>query len=402
LHTAHGALARFLESQGKLSEALAESRLEARGLPNDGGAQYRLGNLLHRSGLLTEAEHVLLEAQRLRPNDGPTKTALAQVRQKLKLAGDEQAARAAASEQPTDAAARAGLGNLLAGLGQLEGAEAELTEAVRLVPETVSFRQSLASVLSRQKKLAEEETQRREIIRLKPLDAGAHFSLGNACARQGQWPAALAAFEKSAELDSKNHWAWYGVTVLRLELGDVEGYRQASREMLDRFQNDPLPEVWDRAAKTCLLTADGAGELERAVALADKAVAGNEKNRYFWYFQFSKGLAEYRAGNDAAALVWLDKFLARRQTITATQTTYAPFYASGQAVLALAQHRLKRSADAAAALTSAQALVKQWMPAGTTEQPFNFDWDDWLRARLLVREAETTLKAAAVETGQGK
>jgi hypothetical protein len=225
-----------------------------------------------------------------------------------------------------------------------------------------------------------------------------HFYLGNALARQAKWQEASLAFAKAAELDPANHWAWFGVTVLRLETGDLDGYRQASRDMLARFQSSTLPEVWDRTARTCLLSADGAGELARALALSERAASGQERHTLYLYFQLTKALAEYRAANLAAAQTWLDKFQSR--TLLDPEGRLAPYIATGHAVGALIQHGQKRPAEAAASLAKAQALVDETMPDGSASRPLAFDWDDWLRARLLTREATTTLAGAAPQPAQ--
>jgi tetratricopeptide (TPR) repeat protein len=355
-----------------------------------------LGRLLLRQGAYAEAEQELAEVLRLRPQETSAKNDLATARQRVKLAADEPALRVAVQERPNDAEARGRLGILLNGLGRYADAEAELAEAVRLAPNDAAHRQALARALSKQNKLAAEEEQRRQVVRLLPEVSLSHFNLGNALARQAKWQETSQAFAKAAELDPAYHWTWLGLTVLRLETGDVEGYRQASRDMLARFESATLPEIWERTAKTCLLTADGAGELKRALALAERAVSGNERHTLYWYFQLTKALAEYRAGNLDLAQGWLDKFQSRTQADP--EGRYAPFFATGHAVGALIQHGQKRPAEAATSLAKAQALVDETMPDGSASRPLAFDWDDWLRARLLTREAAAAL--AGAKTGE--
>jgi len=395
---AHSGLARSLDKQGRFAEAIAEYRQCVKNAPQEASLQYLLGNLLLRTGDYAAAEQALTEALRLRPQDGAIKTDLATVRQRLKLAADEPALRTAVKERRDDADAHIRLGNLLSGLVRYADAEVELGEAVRLTPNHVGYRQWLAAALSKQNKLAAEEEHRRQIVRLLPEVGQSHFDLGNALARQAKWQEAGQAFAKAAELDPANHLAWFDVTVLRLETGDVEGYRQASRDMLARFESATLPEIWERTAKTCLHSADGAGELKRALALAERAVNGNERHSLYWYFQLNKALAEYRAGNLAAAQDWLDKFQSRTQPDP--EHRFASFFATGHAVGALIQHGQKRPAEAAASLAKAQALVDQTMPDGSAARPLEFNWGDWLRARLLTREAAAALAATTPQPAQ--
>jgi hypothetical protein len=108
----------------------------------------------------------------------------------------------------------------------------------------------------------------------------------------------------------------------------------------------------------------------------------------------NKALAEHRAGNFAAAESWLEKFRAKSPPLEPNNTRFAPFYALGYAVAALNFHRQQQPTEAAAYLAKAQATVDQYMPDGSAARPLDFNWDDWLRARLLLREATKTLHEA--------
>jgi hypothetical protein len=103
-------------------------------------------------------------------------------------------------------------------------------------------------------------------------------------------------------------------------------------------------------------------------------------------------LAEFRAGNHAQALLWLEKFTARTQQHGPAGVTYAPYFALGHSAISLTQFRQGDRIKAAGALSKAQKLIDDSMPTGKPDRPLNNDWDDWLRARLLVREAESALQ----------
>jgi hypothetical protein len=96
----------------------------------------------------------------------------------------------------------------------------------------------------------------------------------------------------------------------------------------------------------------------------------------------------------------LEKFLARRQPPGRDGAAFAPFYALGQAVLALTQHALKHPAEAAAALAKARELSAEYEPDGSPDDPYDYNWDDWLRARLLLREATAALQSAPANETQ--
>jgi hypothetical protein len=117
-------------------------------------------------------------------------------------------------------------------------------------------------------------------------------------------------------------------------------------------------------------------DLNRVQKLADLAVTGT-KDRWFL---FVKGLAEYRAGQHAEAVKWLERL--------GPDAHGAQIDASGFAVLARAQHRLGQKKQARAALHSGQAIVAEKMPDPAAGRPFEGMWQDWLHCQILLREAE--------------
>jgi serine/threonine protein kinase/WD40 repeat protein/tetratricopeptide (TPR) repeat protein len=234
-------------------------------------------------------------------------------------------------------------------------------------------------------------------LRLRKARLGPHhpdtlrsmWNLGDTCARLGRWDQALAALGQVAELGPGNHWYVYQAAALHLRAGDVAAYRRACRAMLERFGDTDQPDVADRTAKTCLLAAGAVTDLDRVLNLADRAVTGTEKHRWYRWFVFGKALAEYRAGRHAQAVEWLRRYAAN------------PFGgsidASAFAVLAMAQLRLGRVEAARAALGSAEKIVADKLPDPAAGRPFGGDWDDWLRCQLLLGEARQKMKKESGE-----
>ncbi len=217
-----------------------------------------------------------------------------------------------------------------------------------------------------------------------PKSAEAQNHLGEALARLGCWDEAAAAIDKAADLDPTNHMYLYQAAPLHLRAGDVAGYRRLSRTMLDRFQEAKEPIVADRTAKTCSLAPGSVPDFDRVQKLADRIVKGTEKDAAYRAFVLVKGLAEYRAGRQAEALKWLERFGPHAD---GSQDVVA------FAVRAMAQHRLGQKEQAGAALKSAQAIFAEKMPDPAAGRPFDVLWQNWLQCQILLREAESLVNA---------
>jgi tetratricopeptide (TPR) repeat protein len=221
------------------------------------------------------------------------------------------------------------------------------------------------------------------LLEMEPNFHQAQHLLGDAHARLGRWSQARTALEQAARLDPANHWYAYQLAILRLQLGDLAGYRCCCRELLARHGEVHRPEVAERLTKTCLLVSGAVPDVERLVRLADRAVTGTRKHPGYRYFLFAKALAEYRAGRPAQALAWLDRF--------APNSRGNHIDALAFAVLTMAQQQLGQEEQARAALRSARTIITEKLPDPGRGRPFGSDWGDWLRCRILMAEAAELL-----------
>src|SRR5262249_9107708 len=115
--------------------------------------------------------------------------------------------------------------------------------------------------------------------------------------RLGRLNEARVAWKSALKADPPEHAAWNGYAELCLFLGEEDDYRRARRDLLERFGATADPYVAGRAAGAGLLRPATGDELRQAVALAGRAVARNsgEQAAQPW-FEFTRGLAEYRQG----------------------------------------------------------------------------------------------------------
>jgi len=138
-------------------------------------------------------------------------------------------------------------------------------------------------------------------------------------------------------------------------------------------------------AKDCLILPSPAADLEMIGKMANTAVAAGPNHKYWQSFEFVKGLAEYRQGHFDNAVDWLQKINVQSGDLyRAVQT---------QMLLAMAREQLKQADEARATLANGVALANSRLPkpgqGGLDEQ-----WNDWIIARVLTREAEELIDGA--------
>jgi serine/threonine-protein kinase len=212
---------------------------------------------------------------------------------------------------------------------------------------------------------------------LQPDQARLWLARGRRHAELKRWRQAEADLTRATELAPEDHSGWYLAAPVRLYQEDVPGYRRACREMLTRFGKTDDPEIAARIVESCLLAPDAVKDLKVVGKLAERATTGTEKHPQYRRFLLARGLADYRAGQFARALPWLQKSVGARD----------PFCdVTANLVLALAHHRLEQAGEARQALDKADGIIKARFPKIEKEGP-GADWDDWLRFQVLRREA---------------
>jgi eukaryotic-like serine/threonine-protein kinase len=225
--------------------------------------------------------------------------------------------------------------------------------------------------------LGEAEAAYREALRLRGDYAMAHGGLGIVFARTGRWDAAVREFRRCLELDPSDQQIWEGFAALLLYTGDVEGYRRARREMLERFGKTDQPPSAGSLAWTCLTSPEPAGDLGPLLEIARKVEDGDTKHAWHDNVRRLQGLAAYRAGRFADALEKLKECSPNPDGGRADAAMFTE--------LALAHHRLGQAEEARAALGKARAILEKAMPDPEKGQPYGDDWRLWLECQVLFR-----------------
>jgi WD40 repeat protein len=207
---------------------------------------------------------------------------------------------------------------------------------------------------------------------------------GSFRARLGRWQSAADDYTRALQLAPDAHSGWYELAAVRLQLGDLDGYRRHCREMLRRFGGTTDSFEAERTARACLIVPGTVEEPEQLVRLTEQALAlPHPQWAQPWFLQ-SQGLAELRAGRPRQAVDWVRKGL--------KQPEGAPpeYEAQGQLCLSLAYLQLKEDAKARAALGSATQVIDHQL-AKADSGDLGDGWLNWVFCQAVRREAEALI-----------
>jgi serine/threonine protein kinase/Flp pilus assembly protein TadD len=403
-----------------------------------------LGNYLADAGEVPTAIAILRQAQQWHPDDFWITNDLADYLQQSPQPTESlRFYTAALALRPQSARTHTMIGSILLDQGSRRQAIAAFNEAARLLSEgswvyLIEFI-PWAKALKEKGALEEAVAAFREASRLKPDEAGIYVNWGNALLFCGALEEAIAAYDqafatlkrisvqqprpasflpllriaaawraraffrlerfgeaeqtyaKALELEPSDNWAWHHIAPLRLYLGDVEGYRRVCGEMLERFSHTADLAVAERTAQDCLLAPDAVPDLRPVMQLADRAVTGTQHHTGYRYFLLTRGMADYRAGQFANALDWLNQSLslAREPRYGSESELVARTYL----FLAMAHHRLGHADQARHALDQARQRIQSTYKATSGGKPRTLEVP--LAYEISRKEAEALIQVKA-------
>ncbi len=286
---------------------------------------------------------------------------------------------AAAALRFNDSGAHMNLGIALVDQGRRDEAVAVYRKAIDVDPNYVLPHHNLGTVLWDQGHFDEAIVEFRKAIDLYPKTRGLEHNLGPVLKHftqllmaRSRGEEARLIWQKSLDNDPPDHDAWYGYAELCLYLGQEDAYRHNRHALLERFGDTSDPIVAERTARACLLLPLPDEDLQRAAALADRAVIIGAKHRFYPYFLATKGLAEYRRGRFASAVDSFQK--------AGAHGIWMPV---ARPVLAMALFRSGQKAQARQALAVAVSS-SDWSAKAAD------NLDKWI-AHVLRREAEALI-----------
>jgi serine/threonine-protein kinase len=281
--------------------------------------------------------------------------------------------RRAVEIDPQYARGHTNLGNLLNDMDRMDQAVACYRKALEVDPTYVWAHFDLATALRDVGRMDEALEHYRQYHAIDPTHPYVAHVLRADLVRHGRGEELRQRWKKELEAGPPEHDAWFGYAALCLFLGHEEEYRRARKDLLRHFGATSDPYVAERTARTILLRPAAEDELQTAVILAERAVAAKATTAQwiYPYFQFAKGLAEYRQGH-------FDNAISIMRGDAGTVMGPAP-----RLVIAMAQSR-KGQEEEARKTFAAEVIRFDWGMA------YAISRDQWIW-HVLRREAEALI-----------
>ncbi len=215
------------------------------------------------------------------------------------------------------------------------------------------------------------------------------FAAAEKMAEVGRWDEAAAVHARVlSDLAPEFPYLWFRDAILRLAVGDLDGYRSNCRHMLD-MDRDTDDRLWMVFGAYVCAIADEPSVNAQSVSLSERRLTLllNSWNEH------TLGLALYRAGRLADAEARLMGCLARDPDWD--------HHILNWVILAMAEHKLGRPGEARRWLERSERWLADRLPGrpGGVDRaiPENWNWDNGIVLHLLLREARALIGAGLPE-----
>ena len=204
--------------------------------------------------------------------------------------------------------------------------------------------------------------------------------------RMGQWPQALTNLELVVKLVPEDHVGYQFLAPVLLQINDVDGYQACRRQILQHFAGTTDPLVAERMVTACCLLPPSDDELPAIAKMGAVAASGDTNSDSYGFNLFAKGLVQYRRGYYVRAADTMRK--GTPLDIGDNCRTCAYFI---EAMARFKQHRLDDSWET---YTNAVDRLNKLR----SENGIDKDWNHWIIAHLLAREATALIGSHDSET----
>jgi WD40 repeat protein len=222
------------------------------------------------------------------------------------------------------------------------------------------------------------------LIDAEPDNAPYHVRRARAHAESGWWDEAAADLARAMELEPDDQGLYYQTALVRLQTGDLAGYRAGCADTLRRFGQTRDPVVANSVAWDCALGPDAVADWPPVVRLAEQAAAARPGDNATLN---TLGACLYRAGQLGPAVEKLDAAVkAQRWGGTPADWLF----------LAMAHQRLGHPEEAKHWLDQAARRLNDLDPENPAPGvALALSWEQRLELRLLHREAEALIRGQA-------
>jgi len=295
---AHNNLARLVEGQGRVDEAIAHYRRAVEITPRYAPIHNDLAKALAHQGQFAEALVHYRKALELDPDYLEAHNNLAKA---LVSQGQLDAAmvhyRRVVELQPGDAEAQYNLAIVLAGRGRFDEAIARFQRVVEIAPDYAEGHNNLGAALQSRGRIDEALAQYRRALEIKPNYARVYYNIGTALAGRGRFGEAIAQFRRALEIqpdnaDAQNNLAWLLATCPAASLrngADAIQHAERANRLCGGRRVDVLNTLAAAYAE--------AGQFPRALATARQAVAlATQQKHHAWADMLRSRIALYEAG----------------------------------------------------------------------------------------------------------
>jgi uncharacterized protein (TIGR02996 family) len=378
------AIGRVLLHWGKYDLAEAEYREAARLEPDNVWARRDFGRALEKMGKLAEAEVELSAALKLWPGDRYIQDCLARVGDLNKRA---QEFLNAIRVRPADGSTRTRFADWLLSHGWLSEAEAQARAAIRVEPRLAVARCMLGEILYRSRRPSEAEVEFQAAVGLDPDLAPLQYRIAYSYVVGSDWVKAAAAFARYVERNPDDGNAWCQYAALLLLTGRPADHARACATMRERLAAGKDTWFVYMMARACSLGAEAGSETARLVVLMERIV-NHEPPAPYYVHVLAASLYRNRQYERALARV--------HESMTADPdwTEHIPL---NWLLLALAHHRLGHAGEARAWLDRAVRRIDEGgrvaSQAEVVQLPMNAH--DWMGCLVLRQEAESLIHGAA-------
>jgi eukaryotic-like serine/threonine-protein kinase len=204
--------------------------------------------------------------------------------------------------------------------------------------------------------------------------------------RQGQWLQALTNLELVVKLVPEDHVSYQFLAPVLLQVNEVDGYQACRRQILQYFAGTTDPLVAERMATACCILPPSDDELPAIAKMGAVAASADTNSDFYGFNLFTKGFVQYRRGYYVRAGDTMRK--ATPLDIGDNCRTCAYF------ILAMARFKQNRLDDSRETYTNAVDRLSKLRP----ENGIDKDWNHWIIAHVLMREATALIDGHDSET----